>query len=225
MNNREARRFDMFNRVQTFGREHAADFAPAGEAAKQFTALGPIIEGMESARADQLGGGTTAKAVLLDALRLDLKNIARTGRALAEDDPGLADRFRAPANSSLPALTTAATAYLKELADPALVARFVAHELPADFVTDLQADLDALDNAQDDQETVRETGVSGTASIDRLVAEGMKAVTCLDAIMHNKYARVPEKLRAWQSASHIERAPQRAKPAAAPMASTPPPAA
>jgi len=32
--------------------------------------------------------------------------------------------------------------------------------------------------------------------------------------MHNKYARNPEKLRAWQSASHIERAPQREKKAA-----------
>ncbi len=36
-------------------------------------------------------------------------------------------------------------------------------------------------------------------------------ITTHDAIMQNKYARIPEKLRAWQSASHIERAPQREK--------------
>ena len=29
--------------------------------------------------------------------------------------------------------------------------------------------------------------------------------------MHNKYARNPDKLRAWESASHIECAPQREK--------------
>jgi hypothetical protein len=29
--------------------------------------------------------------------------------------------------------------------------------------------------------------------------------------MHNKYSRDPAKLRAWQSASHLERAPERAK--------------
>jgi hypothetical protein len=29
--------------------------------------------------------------------------------------------------------------------------------------------------------------------------------------MHNKCSRVPEKLRAWKSATHVERAPQRAK--------------
>lgn len=34
-------------------------------------------------------------------------------------------------------------------------------------------------------------------------------MTQLDAIMHNKYERVPDKLRAWQSASHVERAPKR----------------
>jgi len=31
--------------------------------------------------------------------------------------------------------------------------------------------------------------------------------------MYNKYARQPEKLRAWQSASRVERAPQRQKEA------------
>ena len=49
------------------------------------------------------------------------------------------------------------------------------------------------------------------AAIDRLIRDGMKELTTLDAIMHNKYARNPDKLRAWQSASHIERAPQREK--------------
>ena len=37
----------------------------------------------------------------------------------------------------------------------------------------------------------------------------------LDAIMHTKYSRQPEKLRPWQSASRVERAPQREKKRAA----------
>lgn len=44
----------------------------------------------------------------------------------------------------------------------------------------------------------------------------MKEVIYLNAIMHNKYARTPEILRAWESASHIERAPQREKRPASP---------
>ena len=42
----------------------------------------------------------------------------------------------------------------------------------------------------------------------------------LDAIMHNKYALSAEKNRAWQSAGHIERAPEREKKAAAGTTST-----
>ena len=65
--------------------------------------------------------------------------------------------------------------------------------------------------------------VGGTANIGELIHEGLGWVDTLDAIMHNKYARSPEPLRAWESASHTERAPQRAKaaPAAVPTGATP----
>ena len=57
----------------------------------------------------------------------------------------------------------------------------------------------------------------------RLIRAGMAEVTQLNAIMNNKFARTPDKLRAWQSASHIERAPQREKkPAPANGGTTPP---
>ena len=37
-----------------------------------------------------------------------------------------------------------------------------------------------------------------------------RVVAYLNAILHNRYTRQPEKLRAWKSASHIERAPRHA---------------
>jgi len=52
---------------------------------------------------------------------------------------------------------------------------------------------------------------------------GMSEVTQFDAIMRNKYARNPDKLTAWDSASHIERAPQRTKKPAPPAGGTTPP--
>lgn len=54
-------------------------------------------------------------------------------------------------------------------------------------------------------------GVASTAAVGRLIREGMAEVTQLDAIIRNKYARDTDKLRAWDSASHIARAPQREK--------------
>ncbi|MBI3416230.1 MAG: hypothetical protein HY043_13125 [Verrucomicrobia bacterium] len=158
-------------------------------------------------------------------------------RALDLTQPGLADQFRPPATPGQGALLTAVDATLLRLqpqptddaattsAKAALVAKFVAHELPADFVSNLADDRAAIDTAQDAEESSNNDGVESTAAVGLLIRDGMKEMTTLDAIMHNKYARQPEKLRAWQSASHIERAPQREKkPAVSPTAAftTPP---
>ena len=50
----------------------------------------------------------------------------------------------------------------------------------------------------------------------------MKEITCLNTIIHNKYSRHAEKLRAWQSARHIERTAQREKKPATAKTATPP---
>ncbi len=228
MNDRETRRYDMFGREKTFGQTNNTDFAPTSEAAKHFANLNLIITGLDKAKAAQTGGGVTAKSVLLDVLRLDVQNVTRTARALDQDNPGLADQFPVPASASDHDLLTCADSILSQLAiDPAddaaakaaktaLTAKFVAHELPADFVTRLQTDRTAIDNADDDVESDDEEGVSSTSAVGRLIKAGMKESNYLDAIMHNKYTFDADKLRAWQSASHIERAPQHAKPAPAP---------
>jgi hypothetical protein len=209
MNDRETRRYQMFGRVQTFGKNNTTDFAAGGEAAKRFTNLGKIIKDLDAAKATQQPGTATAKDVLLDALRLDLQNIARTARAMEQDEPGFAAKYRVPESHS--DLLTAADAIIIELKKAGVAAKFIAQELPADFVQHLVDDRQTIDDAQDAEESDDSEGVESTAAIGRLIREGMKEVNYLNAIMHNKYSRNAEKLRAWQSASHIERAPQREK--------------
>ena len=223
MNDRETRRYDMFGRVKTFGTDNAPDFAAGGEALKRFANVGKVITDLDAAKAAQQSGGVTAKEVLLDALRLDLQNISRTARAIAQDTAGFADTFRPPDSPSQTALLTTADAFLAQFqfaiddtaaqkaAKTALIAKFVAHELPADFVTDLSDDRKAIDAAEDAVESDDSEGVESTAAVGRLIKAGMKEVNYLDAIIRNKYARNADKLRAWDSASHIERAPQREK--------------
>ena len=214
MNDRETRRYQMFGRVQTFGKDNTTDFAPTGEASKRFTNVGQVIKDLDAAKAGQQPGAATAKDVLLDALRLDLQNVARTARAIEQDEPGFAAKYRLPDSPSHTALLTAADSVIVELKKAGVAARFIAHELPADFVQHLTDDRKAIDDAQDAEESDDTEGVESTAAVGRLIRDGMKEVHYLDAIMHNKYARTPEKLRAWQSSSHIERAPQREKKAA-----------
>ncbi len=199
----------MFGRVDSFGREQKIDFAPKSKAVDHFAEITRIIQNLDTAKARQGSGGATAKSVLLDAIRLDLQNIARTARAIDQAEPGFAESFRLPDGQGQTALLTTADAYLAELQQSTVAKKFIAYELPAEFVTDLTSDLQDVRAAQDDQETSSLTGVESTAVIGRLIRDGMKEITYLDAIMHNKYARTPETLRAWESASHIDRAPQR----------------
>ncbi len=50
---------------------------------------------------------------------------------------------------------------------------------------------------------------SRASSASKSLEAGMAEGTEIDAFMKNKYARNPEKLRAWESARRIERAPKR----------------
>lgn len=111
---------------------------------------------------------------------------------------------------------------LTKAAKTALRAKFVALELPADFATHLQDDRQAITEAESEQEGDREEGVESTAAVGRLIKEGMKQSTYLDAIVRNKYARNPDKIRAWETASHLERAPQREKKPMTPSPTPPP---
>lgn len=85
-----------------------------------------------------------------------------------------------------------------------ITAKFIAHELPADFVQDLTDDRAAIDGAKDDVESDDNDdndGVENTGAVGRLIKAGMKETTYLKAIMVNKYSRNGEKLIVWKSAS------------------------
>jgi hypothetical protein len=212
MDDREQRRFDRLTRVQTFGREHAADFAAGSKASTHFAAIDGHITALEHARAGQRPD-RLSKATLLDALWLDFKAIARTARSIGLTDPGFAAAYRVPENYTEKDISTFADALLARLEGPAaadLRAKFIAYEMPADFVEDLRADREALREVNQLNQGETQEGVGNTKLVDEHLAAAARDVQELDAIMHNKYARQPETLRAWQSASHVERAPRRA---------------
>src|SRR5258707_8178911 len=111
MNDRVTRRYEMFVRAKTFGQDNAADFTAGSAAATRFANLAQIINQLDTAKAGQKRDGVTAKEVLFDALRLDMQNIARTARAIAQDQPGFADKFRLPVNPAQTALLTTADVF------------------------------------------------------------------------------------------------------------------
>ena len=112
-------------------------------------------------------------------------------------------------------------------AKAALRARFLALAINPDFVTHLRHDRDALDEVHAHNRTEVQEGTEDTALIDEQLTLINTEVDILDPIMANIYELQPEKLHAWQRASRVERAPQRAKPdtdGSAPTPSAPNPA-
>ena len=121
-------------------------------------------------------------------------------------------------------LLTTAAAFIDRLAvkpqeDDATKTRKAA--MVAEFVTHLQADVKANRDEQTAREKSCERGVGSTGSIRLLLQEANQIVITQDAIMHINYTRVPDKLRVWKSASHIERAPQREKKPGPPQPTPP----
>ena len=219
MNDRETRRYDLFSRVQTFGIGNAVDFAAGSKAAGHFARLAQIIRDLDGEKARQGGGSATAKDVVFDSLRLDLQAIARTARAIDAGEPGFADRFRSAESAARNVLLTAADASVRELADPVVAAKFIACELPADFVAELADDVAAIRSAESSMQSDDPAGVASTAAVGRLIRAGMAEVMQRAAIINDKDARSPARLRAWDRTRHIERAPRREKK---PAGGTPP---
>ena len=222
MNDRARLRYERAVRVQTFGEKNAADFAPGSVATTLFGENSALVRDVEKASATQLRGADTGKEILLDALRLDLRAIARTARGIAVPERGFSDSYRMPETNSEAELLTTGDAFLAALATPGAAQKFIEREMPADFIADLTADLAAVRNYKGEKEEKREDSVQATAAIARLVKRSTEIVAELRPIMSNKYSRSnPDKLRAWMSASHLERMPERQKPDGG---TTPPPA-
>ena len=214
MNLRDNHRYDMFGRVENFGKENAADFSPETQGGRRFAAITQILRDIERAHAGQQLGRAAAKDALLDALRQDFRKVLRTARAVAQDEPGFAESFRAPENDRQAALVAAVDAILLELDKPDVAAKFIAHHLPGDFIQQFAAKRQAVVDAQDEMESEDHGGVTSTAAITRLTRAGMKEVKYLDAIVRNQYPESSDQLRGWVSARTVERPARRKRPAA-----------
>jgi len=227
MDDLENKRHEMFMRVHGFGSARAADFGPTTLGGQCFTTLGEIINQLNQQASTQVSGfgaalqGTSSRSVARQALRDDLRAICRTAEAIAEDSPGFDDQFRMPAAGNDQNLLHAARSIAANAAP--VSAQFISHELPADFLADLNTGITNFEAAVNHQATGVGTHVSAGASIDQLIADGLKLVKKLDAIVRNKYANDPATLAEWTSASHTERPPRRKQStSSSPTPPTPP---
>ena len=229
MNDNETRRHETFRRVRGFGQAHDDDFSPDSIGKQLLNKLATIITELDGQAASEASArgqsrqGTETRAQAREALRGDLEDINRTARAMADDVPGLEDKFRIPRGNNDQQLLNAARAFLAD-ATP-LKTHFIAHELSADFLIDLQNNIDDLTGAISGQAGGIGNHAAAGAAIDDAIDRGVETVRKLDAIVRNKYANNPAVLAEWTSASHTERAPRRASTGGSTPTPPAPPAA
>lgn len=236
MTDKENRKRQMFVRARNFCTAHAADFAAGSLASQLSAALAAVITTLDGLMRAQLSGqgaareGTATRAAARAALRDDLEAIRRTSRSLAQDTPGLDEKFRVPESNNDQLLIAAARAAAVDAAP--LSAEFIALELPSDFIADLNADIAALEAAIDHHTNAVGDHVGAGVAIDDAIDEGATIVRKLNTIVRNKYRDNPAILAEWTSASHTERDPKHKHaasppppaPSSNPDASPPPPA-
>ena len=225
MNDREARRIQMFTRVDGFGDDHASDFAANSIGKGLFVDLKAVIAQINAQAAAETGGrgsaraGTDTRAEARRELREDLEAIYRTARAMDVEGNSISEKFRVPPKGNDQMLLNAARA--ARINSQPLKDQFIAHELRADFLEDLDADIAALERSMTSQSTAVGDHVAAGVAIDEAIERGNEIVRRLDAIVRNKYADNAPVLAEWTSASHTERSPKRkagASPAVTPPA-------
>lgn len=212
MNDTETRRLEMFIRVRQFGASRANAFPANTRGGEVLSQLNAAITELEGHATTQESGrraakeGTAVKSVARAALREDLEAISRTARALALTTPGLDDKFRLPRNVGDQAWLAAARSFQQD-AEP-LKTEFTRRGLPADFLEDLDADIEAFEQSINSRAQKAGARVAATNAIDESIERGMNAVRELDAIARNVFRNDAAALAEWTSASHTERAPR-----------------
>jgi len=217
MNDREKARSDAFERIEGFLETRISNFTAGGKAVTAYADLQQVNQDIAKYAAQQSTGGgqrtsgTTAKSVLADGLSLDLSAMSTTAQDIEEDEPGFASQFQLPDANNYGDLLTAAKTFLQNATPADVKAKFIAYEMEPEFLDDLAADIEAFENAKDDQGGGLSDQVTATKALALAIAKGMRARKTLNAAVRNKYKRDAVTLRAWESASHIERPPRRKK--------------
>lgn len=212
MNNEIIRNhYDAFDRISGFGKKHGGAFAPESRAAKLFSEIAAVVGKMEENGVKKISGtagyqgGTNAKQLAAELVREDLRTIRDTAESISEAEglPEFDDQFRMPRTSSYGVLLSHAKAFLKDAGPHA--ALFVEFEMPADFLTQLDAHIKLLEKGGDEQTTGLSEQVAGTAELAALTTRGTGLRKQLLTIVRNKFRGEPGILAEWEAAQHIVR--------------------
>jgi hypothetical protein len=216
MNDEQRRRSERLSRAHDYGLSHTADFPATSKGGAAIASLGQIIANINNLDASRSTArryarqGTDAKKTAIENLRRSLKAISRTAATMTLDLPELKNKFRAPAyDLNRQDLLALARSFVTE-ATP-LKAKFIDYEMDADFLTDLNNQINAFDEADTQQNSHINSSAENRAALDAQLDAGEEELARLDTSVRNKFASDAAALAAWDSARHLEKAPRKSK--------------
>jgi hypothetical protein len=204
MTDMEVRKCRMLVRVREFGAAHRDLFTGRSVAGQLFAAVSTAADALLRHETTELAGrggeqdGAASKAAARTALRRQLSAIAQT--AQASEVPGLGT-FRVPLAGSDERLLSQARTFLEQ-AKP-FARTFVAHELPSNFLGELRARIEALEQATRERAASRDRRVAARARIEAAMQEGLRAVRRLNAIVPNRLDD-PAAVALWAEARRVD---------------------
>ena len=224
MNDNQNRKHQRAVRVREFVTQRLDDYSATGVVRQLYATLQTLVTKLESLAAAQVTGlgearqHSESRGSARLALRQAVEAINSVARAM-----GVAQEFPLPERGNDNNLLNAARAFVPKAL--ARKAEFIAHELPEDFIEDLQADIAAFATVIAEHGNAVGDHVQAGDAMDATDDEIDEVIDKLDAVFRPKYANNRPVLTEWLSARHVERAPRR-KGATAPPPSgaTPPPA-
>ena len=214
MKKSETRVLDMLRSVRQHGQQRAAAFPANSRSHELYAVVGASVSNMEKYSAEQAvharayGEKSALGNIADEALHNLMRNMSRTARSMSRSFPGAAEKFRLPSNKDGETWLAFARGFSTEAVP--LEGEFVRRGMAPDFVGDLKARILAVEQAADGQAGAWGLRVKATANLTEAARQGFEAVRELDAIVRNVYRDNEAELAAWESASHIERAPRRA---------------
>lgn len=209
MEDSRRRKFEACLRSNGFGAAHADLFPTGSRLNELFTALDAATARVQAHATDHEAGTresrqrSVSKSVARDALFAQMEPMNRTSRVLAEDSPGLENKFRMPLAFPEQDLLNAARVFLTN-ATP-LKTEFIREEMPSDFLERLTTAISDFEAAINEANRTKGSKVSAHEAQDDDLSEAIGILRNLDAVMRNKFADDRAMLAEWTSASHIER--------------------
>jgi hypothetical protein len=226
MKKSETRVLNMLRSVRLHGQPRAAAFPLNTRGGELYVSINTCIGNIERFSGEQaqherdFREASRRKDVAETSLDDLMISMNRTARSMSRTMPGVEEKFRLPPNKDGVMWLAAARAFAVE-AEP-FADEFVRRNTASDFIDDLKARILAVVQATDDQEKAESARVHDTAALAEAVRQGLADVRELDAIVRNTFAGNEAELAAWESASHVERAPRRAEEEEEPPPPEPP---